>query len=323
MNRDLRDSVVVITGASSGIGRAAALLFADEGAKLVLAARGQERLDFVAAQCQERGAQAIVVPTDVGSEEEVEALAQAAEDEFGRIDTWVNNAGVMAYGSFEEIPPDVFEKIIRTNLMGQVHGSRAALVRFRRQGEGVLINMSSVWGRIPSPFVSPYVVSKHAVRAFSECLRAELVDEPMIEVATIVPQAVDTPIFEHSGNYTGKQLRPVPPIFKPSAIAEGILKCARDPKLEVNYGKAGRALEMLYAFSPPLYRWIAPGLFIGGTFSGQPRAPHSGSVMEPVADVRIAGGWRRERKGDLVRAFAGAVQATGLVLIGRGSKIKP
>jgi NAD(P)-dependent dehydrogenase (short-subunit alcohol dehydrogenase family) len=323
VNREIAGSVVVLTGASSGIGRAAALRFGREGAKLVLAARGRERLDFVAAEVREHGGAATVVPTDVGDEMAVEALAQAAEDEHGRIDTWVNNAGVMAYGTFEDIPPDVFERILTTNLMGQIYGSRAALKRFRAQGEGVLINMSSVWGRVTSPLVSPYVVSKHAVRAFSECLRHELVGEDRIEVATMVPQAVDTPIFEHAGNYTGKALRPVPPLFGPSQIAEGMLKCARDPKLEVNYGRAGRALEVLYAASPRLYRWIAPGLFIGGTFGDEMREPSTGNVFEPIADVRIAGGWRRERRSDLVRALAGAAAATGMVLAGRGSKIKP
>lgn len=322
-SREIAGSVVVITGASSGIGRAAALLFAKEGARLVLAARGRERLELVAAQVSDRGGQAIVVPTDVGDPDAVEALAKTADDEYGRIDTWVNNAGVMAYGSFEEVPPEVFERILRTNLMGQVHGSRAALKRFRAQGEGVLINMSSVWGRITSPYVTPYVVSKHAVRAFSESLRLELVDEPNIEVATIVPQAVDTPIFEHAGNYTGKTVRPVPPIFPPSAIANGMLQCAQNPKLEVNYGKAGRALEVLYSVSPALYRRFAPGIFIGGSFTDNHRASHPGNVLEPIADVRITGGWREDRMADLTRALAGAALATGAILLGRGSKLKP
>ena len=319
MDRDIRGSSVVLTGASSGIGRAAALLFAREGARVALAARGEERLEQVASEVRERGGEAIVVPTDVGDADAVEALAQAAEDAYGRIDTWVNNAGVMAYGSFEDIPPDVFERVVRTTLMGQVYGSRSALKRFRAQGQGVIINMSSVWGRVTSPFVSPYVVSKHAVRAFSESLRAELADEPMIEVATMVPQAVDTPIFEHAGNYTGKRLRPVPPLIKPEKIAEGIVACSRDPKLEVNYGLAGRGLEVLYAFSPPVYRRLAPSLFI----SNAPARATPGNVHEPIADVRIVGGWRADRKRELASALLGATRAMGKALIGRGSQVKP
>jgi short-subunit dehydrogenase len=323
MDREIRGSSVVITGASSGIGRAAALLFAKEGARVALAARGEERLERVGAEVCEHGGEAIVVPTEVGDADAVEALANATEDAFGRIDTWVNNAGVMAYGSFDEIPPDVFEKVLQTNIMGVVHGSRAALARFRLQGDGVLINMSSVWGRITSPLVSPYVVSKHAIRAFSESLRAELADEECIEVATIVPQAVDTPIFEHAGNYTGKLLRPVPPLIKPSKIAEGIVACARDPKLEVNYGYAGRTLEVLYAVSPPLYRLFAPGLFIGGTFSNKLAPKEAGNVFEPIADVRINAGWRTERKRELADALLGATRAMAMTVVGRGSKVKP
>jgi hypothetical protein len=128
--------------------------------------------------------------------------------------------------------------VIETNLMGQVHGARAALPRFRRQGTGVLINMSSVWGRVSTPQVTPYIVSKNAVRAFSECLAGELVDEEEIEVATIVPQAIDTPIFEHGGNYTGRQVRPIPPVLDVEQVARGIELCAENPKREVNCSRA-------------------------------------------------------------------------------------
>jgi NAD(P)-dependent dehydrogenase (short-subunit alcohol dehydrogenase family) len=131
-------------------------------------------------------------------------------ERFGRIDVWVNNAGVILYGRFEDTPAEDFERVVRTNLLGQVHGARAALRQFRAQGRGVLINMGSVWGRVSSPQVSAYVASKHAVRAFSECLRQELRNDPGIEVATMLPQAADTPIFRHAGNYTGRQVCPMP-----------------------------------------------------------------------------------------------------------------
>src|SRR4051812_48570556 len=195
------DSVVVITGASSGIGRAAALRFATAGERLVLAARAPEPLEEVAAACRRRGADALAIPTDVRDERAVAALAEAAVARFGRIDVWVNAAGVIAYGRFEEIPSEVFRGVIETNLFGQIHGARAAIPRFREQGRGVLINLASVWGRITSPDVSPYVTSKFAVRAFSACLRHELRDAPGIDVATILPAAVDTPIFRQAANF--------------------------------------------------------------------------------------------------------------------------
>jgi len=310
MPRPLEQAVVVITGASSGIGRAAAHRLARRGASLALCARSSSPLEEVAAECEEIGALTLHRALDVSDEEAVEGFAAATEEHFGRIDVWVNNAGVMAYGSFSEIPSDVFRQIIETNLMGQVHGARAALRRFRPQRSGVLINMSSVWGRVSSPQVSAYIVTKNAVRAFSECLSGELVAERDIHVATMVPQAVDTPIFEHSGNYLGRRVRPIPPILSPEEIAKGIEACAESPKREVNYGQAGRALEILYALAPGIYRRIAHRAFVTGTVRDAAAAPAPGNVLASSAPHTIEGGWRRRRpvlRRALLAAATGAV----------------
>jgi NAD(P)-dependent dehydrogenase (short-subunit alcohol dehydrogenase family) len=173
--RDLSQSVVVVTGASSGFGRATALGFAREGSALVLAARGEPPLHQLAGECEALGTQTLVVPTDVRVEAQVQALADRALERFGHFEVWVNNAGVIAYGPFRDVPSEVFRAVIETNLMGQVHGARAALAVFTRQRDGVLINMSSVWGRATTPDVSAYVTSKFAIRAFSECLRRSFV----------------------------------------------------------------------------------------------------------------------------------------------------
>jgi NAD(P)-dependent dehydrogenase (short-subunit alcohol dehydrogenase family) len=304
--RPLEDAVVVITGASSGIGRAAALRLARRGASLALCARSEQPLAEVAAECEGTGAATLQRPLDVSDEEAVEAFAAAVVERFGRIDVWVNNAAAMAYGPFEEIPSEVFRQVVETNLMGQVHGARAALRRFRAQGSGVLINMSSVWGRVSSPQVSPYVVSKNAVRAFSECLSGELADADDIHVATMVPQAVDTPIFEHAGNYSGRRARPIPPILDPEQVAEGIELCAENPKREVNYGQAGRALEILYAVAPPLYRRVAHRAFARGTWGRGAAAPSPGSVLRSSGPHVVEGGWRARRRPALRRAFLAA-----------------
>lgn len=306
MARPLEQAVVVVTGASSGIGRAAALRIARHGGALALCARSEGPLAEVAAECEAAGASVLHRALDVSDEEAVEDFAAAVEDRFGRIDVWVNNAATMAYGTFDEIPSEVFRGVVETNLMGQVHGARSALRRFRRQGSGVLINMSSVWGRVPSPQVAPYVISKHAVRAFSECLRGELADEPDIHVAAIVPQSVDTPIFEHAGNFTGRQVRPIPPMLDPEEVAAGIEACAEDPEREVSYGRAGRALEVLHATAPPLYRRLAHPAFVQGAWGQLPADTAPGNVLGATGPHQVGGGWRTRRRPALRRAFFAA-----------------
>ncbi len=232
--------------------------------------------------------------------------AKAAVERFGRLDVWVNNASAIAYGPFEEIPTEVFRQIVETNLLGQVHGARAALRRFRAQESGVLINMSSVWGRVSTPQVSPYIVSKNAVRAFSECLAGELAGDEDIHVATMAPQAVDTPIFEHAANYTGRRVRPIPPVLDPEVVARGIELCAENPKREVNYGQAGRLLQILYSVAPPLYRRLAHGAFVQGTWGSARGERGSGNVLGSAGPHAVEGGWRTRRRPLLRRAFLDA-----------------
>lgn len=281
MPRSLADAVVVITGASSGIGLSSARAMASKGARLVLAARGAGELERARADCAARGAEAIAVPTDVSDEHAVDMLARRAVERFGRIDVWVNNAGVILYGRFEDTPPQAFRRVLETNLFGQLHGARAALAQFRSQGAGVLINMDSVWGRVTSPYVSAYVTSKFAIRAFSECLRQELHDAPDIHVVTILPQAVDTPIFRRAANFSGREIRQLPFAREPEDIAERIIACAQDPKREVTDRRFGRLLELVVAIAPPLWTRLAPRVF-GRLALGRRRAANDyGNLLEP------------------------------------------
>jgi NAD(P)-dependent dehydrogenase (short-subunit alcohol dehydrogenase family) len=308
VGRDLSQSVVVITGASSGIGRAAAYAFAREGSRLALAARAPGPLRTVAEEVERMGASALAIPTDVRDEAAVQALADTAVERFGAVDVWVNCAGVIAYGRFEEVPGEVFRAVIETNLFGQVHGARAVLDRFRAQRSGVLINMASVWGRVTTPDVSAYVTSKFAVRAFSECLRQELRDIPDVDVATILPQAVDTPIFAHAANYAGRAVRPVPPMVDPHEVARGIVRCARSPTPEITYKRAGRALELLHSLAPGLYARILPAAFEAGNYGRRPMAATAGQVLAPEpGDRTVHGGWRRHGRRDLAQALVDAL----------------
>jgi len=199
---------------------------------VVLAARGKPALEETASECSRPGAETLVVPTDVRREPEVQALAEAAVDRFGRFDVWV-----LDNGHFEQIPSESFRAVIETNLMGQIHGSRAVLPHFRSQNDGTLINLAPIWARVSTPDVSPYVTSKFAVRAFSGCLCQELADTPTIKVATMLPQAVDTPIFANSGNYSGPRPRPIPPMLTAEEVAHGIIICAQSPKREVTQAR--------------------------------------------------------------------------------------
>jgi NAD(P)-dependent dehydrogenase (short-subunit alcohol dehydrogenase family) len=224
--------VVVITGATSGIGRAAALEFAARGWHVVLGARRAEALHQVALDCQARGGSAVSVPTDVTIEPAVGALAAAALQQTGNIDVWVNNAGVTLFGSLELDPIDEHRQVIETNLFGAIYGARAALPVFRRQSFGVLINVSSVLGKIGQPFVPSYVISKFALRGLTEALRAELANEPNIHVCSLLPYAVDTEHFESGANHIGLGAHAMPPMLSPEAVARALVKLAEHPVRE-------------------------------------------------------------------------------------------
>ena len=198
MPRSVSEQVVVIAGASTGIGRASALAFAARGAKVVCAARSAQALDTLVTQIRTDGGTAVAVPTDVAEPAEVRALAELAEAQFGRIDTWVNAAAVSVWGRVEDITDAEFDRVMRVNFLGQVHGTHAALPALRRAGGGVIIGISSVEGVRAVPLHSPYTASKFALRAFYDCLRMELAQEGApIAVTTILPASIDTPFFEH------------------------------------------------------------------------------------------------------------------------------
>lgn len=314
--RDLRDAVVVITGASSGIGRATAQTFAEQGATVVAAARREDPLEDLVESCQATGATALAVPTDVSDQDEVNQLARRAVEAFGRIDIWVNNAGVAAYGKFEDIPPDVFRQVIDTNFFGVVNGCRSALPYMRQHGNGVIINVSSVVGAMGGPYNSAYAASKFAIRGFSDCLRQDLRETP-IEVSTILPAAIDTPFFEHAANYAGRVVKPIDPVYEAQKVADAIVACAIDPQREVFVGSAGKLASISRRIMPGLHERIFARQVEMNHFEDTPAPATPGNVFEPVPHgTGVSGNWKTTTNSTGKKLGAAGLVAGGAAAAG-------
>jgi short-subunit dehydrogenase len=289
---------VVIAGASSGIGRATALAFADHGVHLVLAARAPQALHTVASACRARGATALVVPTDIGDQAQVDRLAERAVHEHGRIDTWVTTAAALMAGTFGDEPLGEVEALVRTNVLGQVHTARAALARFREQNGGVLIQVSSMLGVVPNPAVPLYAMSKFAARGLALSLHHGASAWPGVRVCVVLPGPVDTPMFERAANHTGRGLRAIAPAIAPERVAAAIVSCARRPRRQVPVGASSRLILAGQRLSPRLTEWTVARLAAGLLLRPEPASDRAGAVLtpSPVAPGRVHGSWRHGRR---------------------------
>lgn len=253
MPRPLGEQVVVITGASSGIGRETAIQFGRAGTAVFLAARNEEALYEVASIINEVGGLAQVVPTDVTDWSQMQRLATRAIEAFGRIDTWINNAGISIYATTEDTTVEEAEQIIRTNFMGVVHGVSAVLPHMKRQGYGTIINVGSVESQRALPLQSVYAASKHAVKGYTEALRLEqMYEKTGVQVTLVMPAGINTPLFNHARSKVGVKPMPVPPAYKPELAARAIVRAAESQQRDVYVGGAGFLFGLLQKLNPAL-----------------------------------------------------------------------
>jgi NAD(P)-dependent dehydrogenase (short-subunit alcohol dehydrogenase family) len=291
-DHSLRGLVVLITGASSGIGRATSIAFARRGSHVVVAARRAKALDDVVRDCVGWGGQALAVPTDITVPEQVDELVRAAIDRFGRIDVWINNAAVLMLGRLDVVPMDAFRRVMATNFFARVYCTRAALRHFRARKEGVIIDVNSVLGRLAQPYASSYVASKFAGRGLSESLREELLDTPGIRVCSVFPAPVDTPIYSHAANFTARQIRPIWPLYRAMTVAEQIVALVRSPEREVFAGRIGPLMSLVHALMPTLTERLVRSAIDRVQVSRDRRVPTLGNLMHPSSEpAAVSGGW--------------------------------
>jgi NAD(P)-dependent dehydrogenase (short-subunit alcohol dehydrogenase family) len=249
--KPVEQQVIVLTGATSGIGLATAHALADRGARLVLVARNGEALEKVADECRERGGEAVAVAADVGRSDDLERVARTAVEKFGGFDTWINNAGVAIYGTCEEVPLEDHRRLFETNYWGVVHGSLIAARHLRPKG-GKIITTGSVLGDRATILQGPYSASKHAVKGFTDALRMDLeAGGTPISVTLIKPSAIDTPYMEHARSYLGSAgTRNPPPSYAPEVVAKAIAFACENDRRDLVVGFGGWAVAAMGAVAP-------------------------------------------------------------------------
>jgi NAD(P)-dependent dehydrogenase (short-subunit alcohol dehydrogenase family) len=331
--KPINEQVVVIMGASSGIGRQTALQFAKRGAKLVVAARGAAKLESLVEQIRQAGGTATAITADVTDVEQVKAVADRALAVYGRLDTWVHVAAVVVYARFEDTSPAEWQRVIDVNLNGQAYGALAALPHLRREGRGALIHVSSVTAKRSFPLISAYGASKQGVNGMLESLRVELREEGVpISVTNVLPASINTPLFNAARTKLGVKPKPASPVYQPNIVADAIVYAAEHPVAEIYAGGAARAMIMPQAISARLMDVLVLRF---GFRTQQTMLPKSAdaptNLWEPIDDARIEGDF-----GDLAtskspytwlatrpvlrRALGGIVLGAGALLAARRAR---
>lgn len=280
IHESLKGKTVVITGGSSGVGRAAAEAFALEGCNIVVAARGKEALDETVSLCHDLGVAALGVPTDVSIAADVQNLANKALQFNGRIDIWINNAGVMASGKFEEIPMELNEQVIKTNLFGYMHGAYSVLPIFKKQEDGILINNISIGGFMPAPYSAVYSATKFGIRGMMECLHGEISDFPNVHICNLYPQIQRSTGNMHSAKFSGLDFKIPPFAADPRDTAAKFVELAKHPQKELFPDITSKLLTGVYKLFPkPVINTASAGMRMMMKLKNAPS--DSGNIMKP------------------------------------------
>ncbi|HTL70152.1 MAG TPA: SDR family oxidoreductase [Candidatus Eisenbacteria bacterium] len=285
--RPFEDRVVVITGGSAGVGRAAALAFARQGARVALLARGKIGLEAAREELSLRGTRAIAIEVDVADEAVVELAAERIEEELGPIDVWVNNAMAAVFAPFLEIDPTEFRRVTEVCYLGTVHGTLAALKRMKPRGRGVIVQVGSALAYRSIPLQSAYCGAKHAVRGFTDSLRSELLREGSgVKLTMVQLPAINTPQFDWGANRTDRRPRPVPPIFQPEVAARAILWAARHPRRELIVGGSSLLAITAQKFLPGVLDVYLARRGYDAQLTDEPEGPRASNLFRPVEGDR-------------------------------------
>jgi short-subunit dehydrogenase len=320
--KPLDQQIIVITGASSGIGFATARAAAAKGARLVLASRNEETLTAVVQEIVRAGGEAIHVVADVARREEVQRIADGARARFGGFDTWVNNAGHSIYGRLEEISEEDHRRLFETNFWGVVHGSLLALQELKQRG-GALINLGSVASDNAIPLQGMYSASKHAVKGFTDALRMELeAEQAPVSVTLIKPTGIDTPFPQHARNYLEKEPKLPAPVYPPEEVARAILYAATHAKRDIYIGGGARAASTLGRIAPRAMDRVSSRIMPEEQQRDEPPRDPQGTLYAPGVDGRVHG----DHPGHVMRSslytraslhpvVSGAILAAGIAAV--------
>ena len=295
--KDVEGATIVITGATSGFGRGAALRLAQSGANVVLAARRTALLDELVAEIERQGGSALAVTADVSIAADVARLADSAVERFGKVDVWINNVGVGALGFFWDIPIEDHGRVIDVNLKGLIHGAHAAIRLFRAQGFGTLVNIGSIDSEVPLAYQASYAASKAGVLSLSRSLNQELrlagLDDA-IKVGTIMPWAVDTPWWTHAANYTGHAPR-MAAMDDPEIVVDAIVAACTDPREEQPVGWKAGASNASHRIFPDLTERMSANIADAEVEKADPVPPTSGAIHRPMPGEGTVDGGIRAR----------------------------